>query len=574
MTLHKHTEKQQRMVDKEDKYKDEEEELTQVRSIIKHLNEENPSRESSREVVVRADGSKVVRVRKKRRVMLSARDVQRRGRKRMVQGSLILLFMLAALVFVLFYRMSVMSSSAYLADSQVELQQRWGAESIRVEGAGLEGTKLHLEILEAKFPESCMIERVELFGVSADVELSSFFVNRLKGDELKVERALLVLRHGASMQMPKQQGESMWRFRRVNCNSLTVQFQNEKEGPLQIRNAQAYMYYPHANQFTNVVMLSSGVLDIKGWKAVNITESKVMLSADGIEDFSLKGTTDSASDVPEQRRTRISFAGRIAPGASFAGPYSVESDNMSLADFTKGRFEEFLTARTSAQSQGKISDKATITLAVEQEEPTFNGEFHLRNICLSAFPALQAITEHIEPARRRLYNPLTMQRGYVVLREQDGELSLEIPAAGMEERDLASLKGKIVLNPANELTGELHYGIPMLLARAEYPDGRPDPIFQQHGDWAILQTRVSGVGTLPADDMAEVEARAAIARRERPARIPFHELNLDKLTEQLKAGKELEIFDTPAGDGRGQQKPSSSNPFEMEEDPFAPTTPF
>lgn len=243
------------MVDKEDKYKDEEEELTQVRSIIKHLNEENPSRESSREVVVRADGSKVVRVRKKRRVMLSARDVQRRGRKRMVQGLLILLFMLAALVFVLFYRMSVMSSSAYLADSQVELQQRWGAESIRVEGAGLEGTKLHLEILEAKFPESCMIERVELFGVSAEVELSSFFVNRLKGDELKVERALLVLRHGASMQMPKQQGESMWRFRRVNCDSLTVLFQNEKEGPLQIRNAQAYMYYPHANQFTNVVML-------------------------------------------------------------------------------------------------------------------------------------------------------------------------------------------------------------------------------------------------------------------------------------------------------------------------------
>ena len=54
------------MVEDDDKYAENEEDLSQVRSIIKHLNEDKPSKERTREVVVRADGTKVIRVTKKR----------------------------------------------------------------------------------------------------------------------------------------------------------------------------------------------------------------------------------------------------------------------------------------------------------------------------------------------------------------------------------------------------------------------------------------------------------------------------------------------------------------------------
>ena len=68
------------MVDNDDKYAEDEENLTQVRSIIKQLNDDRPSKEKHREVVVRADGTKVVRVTKKRRVMMTSADHRRINR--------------------------------------------------------------------------------------------------------------------------------------------------------------------------------------------------------------------------------------------------------------------------------------------------------------------------------------------------------------------------------------------------------------------------------------------------------------------------------------------------------------
>ncbi len=567
------------MLDKDDRYAGEEEELTQVRSIIKQLNEEKTSRERHREVVVRADGTKMVRVTKKRKVMVSAQEKRRRGLRHFVYTLAGAFVVLALLVAFLFVRMATMSSSSYMENCRHELQQRWGASSIQLDGAGVDGTSFHLTSIVAEFPESCMIERVELRGVEVNLDWLSFFRNKIQGEELQMERAVIVLRAGARMNMPLHQGDLMWKFQRMTCKNLTVQFANGEEAPVMLKNADAYMYYPHAASSSNVVILNSGTLSIKGWKTVYISESKAHISTRGVEEFFVRGTTDNTTDIAEQRRTAIAFAGQIGPDADFSGPYAVEADNMSIADFTRGRFEEFFTARTVAVSQGKISTAATITLAREQDEPAFNGEFHLRNICYSSFPAMLSITEHIEPAKRRFYNPLSLHRGYVKLDNHEGSISMEMPQGSMEERDLVMLRGKISLNAANELSGEMSYGIPMLLARAEYPDGRPDPIFQQSGDWAVLHTRIRGTGNTPGDDMAEVEARADIARRERPARIPFSELDIDKMSRQVNSPQQPQnpfAEPAPSTDAGNpfQQQESFSNPFEEPADPFAPSAPF
>lgn len=568
------------MIDKEDKYADSEEDLTQVRNIIKQLSDEKPSRERHREVVVRADGTKVVRVTKKRKVMMSAREKHGRSRRRFIYllaGAFVVFVMMVAFLFI---RMASMSTSSYLEECQQELQQRWGAASLQIEGAGINGTSLQLSHIVAEFPESSMVERVELGGIEASLDWLSFFTSRIIGDEVKMERALIVLRTGARMKMPLFEGESMWRFNRMDCKDLTVQFAEGEEGPAMLKNTQAYLYYPHAAGMSCVVMLKSGALALKGWKTINITESKAHLSTRGVDDFTLQGTTDSVVDIAEQRRTSIALAGKIASESDFRGPYAVETDNMSLADFTRGRFEEFFTARTRSTSQGRISNRATVTLAGEGKEPEFNGEFHLQNLCLSSFPALMAITEHIEPAKRRFYNPLSLQRGYVVIETQEGTISLDMPEGAVVERDIATLKGKVSVNEANELAGELYYGVPMLLARAEYPDGMPDPIFQQAGDWAVLRTRLRGQGNVPQDDMAEVEARAVQARRERPARIPFSELDIDKLTEQMKKSKDDRSIFEGSGIGNGLEDSSKAddpfrNPFETSSEPFgAPSAPF
>lgn len=575
------------MVHNDDKYGEEEENLTQVRSIIKHLNEEKPAQERAREVVTRADGSKVVRVTKKRRVMMTTADVRRRNRKHVLYGVAGCFVALVIFGACLLFRMSTMSSAAYMSAQQAAMQQAWGATSVQLEGKGVEGTTLQLNTVVADFPETSVLQKVELSGVQVKLDMMSFLTGVLGGETLEIDRALIVLRNGATMMMPKQNGADMWMFRRMECKDFSVQYADPEHAPLQLKNTQAYLYYPNSSRSSSVLMFREGSVHIAGWKTVRIAEGKAHVSTNGIEDFSIRGTTDAVSDEAEQRRTSVSFAGKINNGGAMTGPFYIESDNMSLADFTDGRFEEFLTARTVSVSHGKLSDKATVSLSADGAAPVFKGEFQLKNISLSSFPALMAIREHIEPAKRRMYNPIFWHRGSACINHVDGVYSVEFPEGALVERDLASLRGRIELNRANELSGELHYGIPLVLARVEYPDGHPDPIFTANGEWAVLSTRVKGRGNMPGDDMTEVEARAVIARRERPERIPFDKLDVNLLTEQMLNREGTVEPATPATPAAPAQEvpaaaPATSplfdstlgNPFEESEDPFAPSTPF
>lgn len=574
------------MAQQDEKYGDNEERLTQVRSIIKHLNEDKPAQERGREVIVRADGSKVVRVTKKRRVMLTSADVRRRNRRHILWVLLAAFCLLSACGGFLFYRVSTMSSTAYLNAQQAELARAWGAVSVQVEGAGIAGMTLQINSVQADFPEDSMLERVELSGIHAGLSVSTFYTGCLTGENVEVERAVLVMRDGVRMQMPMQAGKNLWDFRRMECRDFSIQFAGGESAPMQIKNTQAYMYYPNHARTSSVLMFRGGSLHINGWKTVNIAEGKAHISAKGVDDFSLQGTTDAVSNEAEQRRTSIAFGGKILQDAELTGPFSVESSNMSLADFTKGRFEEFLTARTVAVSHGKLKDTATMKLVGNGESPVFEGEFHLKDICLSSFPALMSIQEHIEPAKRGLYNPISLHRGYVRLSVDGDTQSVEIPSGAMEERDLAALRGKIVLNGSNELSGEMAYSIPVVLARVEYPDGHPDPIFQAIGEWAVLNTHIKGLGNHPADDMGEVEARAEVARRSRPERIPFDKLNVNQLTDQLLKQQSTALPGTPVSTETTApaqpatapmnplDKQKAENPFETSEDPFAPVMPF
>lgn len=574
------------MTHKDDKYGDNEESLTQVRSIIKHLNEDKPAEERGREVIVRADGSKVVRVTKKRRVMLTTADVRRRNRRHILWGMLVVFCLVAACGGFLFYRVSTMSSASYLNAQQAELARAWGAASVQVDGAGIEGLSMQVNNVLVDFPEDSMLERVELSGIHAELSLSTFYTGCLTGENVEVERAVLVLRDGARMQMPMQVGKNIWDFRRIECKDFSVQFAGGESAPMQIKSTQAYMYYPNRARSSSVVMFQGGNLHIHGWKTVNISEGKAHVSAKGIDDFSIQGTTDAVANAAEQRRTSIAFGGKILQESELTGPFNVESSNMSLADFSNGRFEEFLTARTVAVSHGKLKNTATMKLVGDGKSPVFEGEFHLKDICLSSFPALMSIQEHIEPVKRGLYNPISLHRGHIRLAVDGETQSVEIPAGAMEERDLAALRGKIVLNGANELSGEMSYSIPVVLARVEYPDGQPDPIFQSVGEWAVLNTHIKGLGNRPADDMSEIEARAEVARRARPERIPFDKLNVNQLTDQLLKQQNPASQETPAAPENtvpaqpftapvnflDEQK--NKNPFEESEDPFAPAMPF
>ena len=123
----------------DDKYQDREEKNSQVRNIINQLNADKPAQEKSREVVTRADGTKVVRVTKKRKVVVSKEEKNRRSRKGFVYSILVSVLVLACLVGIFAFRVSMMSGESYFNEASQKLQQAYGAKSVRLVGTLVSG---------------------------------------------------------------------------------------------------------------------------------------------------------------------------------------------------------------------------------------------------------------------------------------------------------------------------------------------------------------------------------------------------------------------------------------------------
>ncbi len=563
---------------------------SQVRSIIRQLNEDAPAKEKTREVVVRPDGTKVVRVTKKRKVMITQAESRRRSRRMFMYALFVILLALGCVVAFFSYRMSAMSGETYLAEREQELCRLWGASSVRCTGASISGMELRITGIVAEFPEDSMLERVELSDVRGELDISTFFTGVLTGNDVTIARATIQLRGNArELHMPRQVGESVWKFLRYQCPDFSISLGSPDSAPWMLRHCSAYMYYPQPGM--SVLTLDGGVMNLNGWKDIKVKEGKLQLQDLSVEEFSIVGSTDSAH-VSSSSLSTLTISGRIKDGSPLAGPYYIVADNMNFADFTMGRFNQFFKAHVMPPSDRKAPPTALITLPLELEQPVFTGTFNLKDISLSSFPAIRLFCDHIDPAKRKRYLPPAILFGTVRLEQEEGTITMAIDEGEMEERDLITLRGRISVNSANELSGTLDYGLPVLLTHVEYPDAISDPIFQDDRQTAWLCTKLQGAANFPEDDSMEIEARANAARKERPARTPFHEIDLDRLTEQFNTGnRQAAQPETRPAEGNGRDTlesegsstlpdsgPRTQFPTErglqlpLDEDPF--TTPF
>lgn len=560
----------------EGKDREETEDLTPVRSIVQQINDSKPSHSTKREVVVREDGTKVVRVTRKRRVLMTEREIRHRSRKQVVMFVSAVFLVLCAAVTYFLIQMASMSGEEYMQSRVEELRKAWGADSVRVVGSGISGSTLHISSIVAEFPADCLVEQVEISDLSVDLDAGAFLRERVQGEVLRMKRANIILRQETeTMKMPELKDAALWRFERMECGDLSVSWGRGEFVRLALRNCTAHMYYPRKGREDCVVAMKGGTLLIPHWQTVHVTEAKAHLSPVALEDLFISGSVEPPSENAESQRSTLTLRCRIPDGGKMECDFAMSARNMPFSDFTKGRFESFFTARTSGHKSDTCLSKVTFTAA----GPVFHGEFELEKIMVTSFPAITAMLEHIEPLKRRQYMPPRIDSGFVTLSTEEGRISIEIGENRMQTRDRLSLKGKMEISPANELSGTLSYGLPGILTRAEYTDGMPDPVFEDKGDWTWLTTELKGFANKPSDNMTEVEARAAEARKSRPERLKFDALDVNKLTEGMKHdGVSPGEQSGNSADGQGgnpfEQQDPFAEPKNSADDPFAPLSPF
>lgn len=508
-----------------------------VRGIIQQINDEKPSKEKSREVVIRPDGTKVVRVTKKRRVLVSDDEKRKAGRRSfmmILMGAFILCFIAVA---VLLFRMSQMSGEAYVQSRADELKQAWGAESVALLGGGVDGTSFHLSGIVAEFPADSIVQHVELSDISAELDTTSFFTRVLAGDKVTIGRAEVRLNPGArTLQMPHFQGGELWKFRRVECESFHVTM-----GDIAVlKDAGSYMYHPRSSdKKVCSLVISGGTLQLRGMKLISLRETKWLLSPRGVDEFSLTGTTDRPNEPAGRGSTSLVINGRIPVGESLAGPFEFDSDGMPLSEFTQGRLGNILTARTAQQAIGKEHSRSRIALPLETSAPVFSGEFLLKQICLNGFPVQQLITSHMESGRRSNYEPAIINSGHLNLVPDGEKLEIVFPENQVEERDLLILSGSLALDADNAISGKMDIGIPAILTHAEYADGKADPLFRENAGTAWVSVELSGTVNVPSDNSAMLVAQTEEARKARPGRLNLDEMDFGKVSDRIRRDREL-----------------------------------
>lgn len=324
----------------------------------------------------------------------------------------------------------------------------------------------------------------------------------------------------------------------MECESFNLAFGEKGNSPVSLEDCSSYMYYPdNSMRDICVFCLKGGLLKLAGWKKIHINEAKFNISKVAIEDFALTGTTDNivgnSLDTPI---TSLSIFGAIRDQGLLAGPYIFDSNNMPLTEFTAGKFQFFMNAKTRSVAKARNNSRLSSTFPSASRP-------HLPRRLPGQAALHHGNSRHDSPhrahrtAKAKELHPPTIQEALVVLDEVDGALALRIDAGQAVERDLIELKCDFRVDEANQLQGTMAFGLPAALTHAEYPDGLADPIFTEQEGVAWLNLQLGGPANRPQDDSAILEARAAEARKSRPERIPFESIDVDRLVDQMRDSK-------------------------------------
>lgn len=543
----------------ENKYTREGDDNSQVRNIINQLNNDKPSREKSREVVVRADGTKVIRVTKKRKVMVSNEEKNRRSRKKFLVGLLGFFLLASALVAFYLYRMSEMCSESYFNEKKQELCAAWGAESIEITNPRVEGMKLTIDRLIARFPESSMLEKVELNGMNASLAVSSFIAGEFQTDNLSVKVADIRLRKGYDkLMLPRWAGaEPIWNIKNVSCAKLSFSIGHPDESPVTLKNAEAQMYHSAGADSGQVVIINKGTLSLAGVGKelsnhmrynFNLLDAKLFLSSVSVEDIRVncqdpnsllrdkEAERDSISSLNAKELVTADFIihGRIGEGESLYGPYELEIASLPFALLTHGVYDKIFGAEVSS-SRNENAERIKMTLSPAGAPAVFSGKMMITDVQFrdTDLDAKSVYITHIVNANQnRKYTKINFAQAWVTLSQANGEMVLDIADGAMVEGGSTdiSIHGQMTvnMNSANgqwndlPLSGHLTYSLPRKVLNSEYKGGVIDPIFSadpKNDLRCVLKTTLSGVSILPQDDSrsqvdATAEARSTLIRAE------------------------------------------------------------
>ena len=483
-------------------------------NIISHINNAHGNGvERSREVIVRPDGSKVIRVKKRRKVYRDSDEKRQLGNKNflMMICASVLVIIVAAVGLYLF-RLSSFNQDSFAEQMKQELAQAWGGE-VEISNFSVDGREISASSIKIRFPENTCLSFVTLDQIKAEISMAGLFMGQVKGEGLNVGHARIGLRPGyATFAIPTETAALPFRFKRYTAPRFEIGYAHETE-PYVLERAKSSFYlsaeaYIRANVSKKnreyVLDLSNQKLKIKGWPDMVMNASSVIIDSEGIKQISMSGVLDkgrlmanSTDAVPFQ----ISGAMRYNTSLQHKA-WTLSGRNFNLEQILGNTFTSFLKVRMGGiegESTHEMNLAFGLPVDATMNRPSVSGTSGtVSRVVLSRLPVmnlLNAMTSRQGGENFVSYTSPVLTGGAFVIETDGTDMNASLKNISLTEQGLLSVLGNLYAR-GDKLSGSLELKLPSYAVNVMPQAAR------QEGNEVIVKVNVSGSPQYPTDNSA------------------------------------------------------------------------
>ena len=227
------------------------------------------------ETVIREDGSKTVKVRRRKRRSQQPKKEKQRGfrmfKVTVAFVAIILTVLAVGLIMIYvntaFFRQQVADKLSVATGADVKLQQ------FRMNPIGL-----NVHGVDFDWPDGNVLDNISVRLVSADVWLTTVLTGRLTGHELTAGTAKLTLRKPDLSEptrlRPKHKGKPPVQFAQCNITDFEIHIDGRMPGAFRLTGSEA-TFMPAQKDRPTLLRLSNGNLRMRGWPMLSLDRAYI-----------------------------------------------------------------------------------------------------------------------------------------------------------------------------------------------------------------------------------------------------------------------------------------------------------
>jgi hypothetical protein len=451
------------------------------------------------ELVIRADGSRAIKVRKRKRRSSQPhkKDIAQTRRARMIQVSASLILLL---VVILACGIAIVyANSAPFREGLVKKITACTGAEVELNQFRMTPTRANAGQLVLSFPEGNLIKTLDFRGFSAEIAPSSFFGKSMVGEEFTAPDATLTLRN-PDLEKPARFSQNtdasgMIRFAAYSTPNLHVVFGEPTAVIGRIDKTEASFLAINPKGLPQL-LLNRGDVAIPGWPKLKIDRSHIEFRGSEMDIIGLRlrheddsqGLLELSGTLSPYNRDRASVLAvqmQAFPIAGIAGPEWGRLFNGRI-DTTFSAKSNFLSVTTVPSPETSLRISFSNSLA--------------SSFRVTGFPFLFGLGQVLNDDW--FERPLFEDDISGIIRREKGEIHFE--NLNFTSKGRLALRGNVSMGADRKLSGNMEVGVAegMIGASKNHKlNGMFSPV-KDGFRWLIL--KISGTGATPADNFREL----------------------------------------------------------------------